>query len=149
MILQYDDKSADAERVLLTVQVGTDAGLADELRGQWISLGFGYLEAKQPAKARAVFERVTKDKADQPEAHYGLGRALSDQQQWDAAIAELKVAATLPGHETLPVDYRLGVAYQSKGDAAQAKAAFARYLATTNQNSHNVDDARKRLADLG
>ena len=72
-ILQYDDKPADAERVLAGVQVGTDASLAEELRGQWIALGFGYLEAKQPARARAVFERVVKDKPDLVEGRYGLG----------------------------------------------------------------------------
>ncbi|MEP6506168.1 MAG: tetratricopeptide repeat protein [Betaproteobacteria bacterium] len=148
-IAQYDDRSVEAERLLGTVQVGGDASLAEELRGQWVALGFGYLEAKQPAKARAAFERVVKDKADLVEGQYGLARALCDQQQWDAAIAALQLAARLPGHDALPVDYRLGVAYQGKGDAAQAKAAYARYLASANPNPRNVDDARKRLADLG
>jgi len=149
MILQHDDKRADAERLLATVQAGADLELADELRGQWVALGFGYLQDKKPANARAVFERLAKDKATEPDAHYGLGRALIDQQQFEAAVAELKLAASLPGHESLPVDYRLGVALQSKGDAAQAKAAFARYLATPNPNADNAADARKRLAELG
>ena len=148
-ILQYDDKPADAERVLAGVQVGTDASLAEELRGQWVALGFGYLEAKQPARARTVFERVTKDKADLVEGHYGLGRTLIELKQWDAAIAELQVAATLPGHDALPIDHRLGVAWQGKGDVAQAKAAYARFLALPGQNPRNVDEVRKRLAELG
>lgn len=148
-ILQYDDKAADAERLLGTVQVGTDAALADELRGEWISLGFGYLEAKQLPKARAAFEHAAHDKADLVEAHYGLGRVLIEQQQWDAAIAELQLAARLPGHESLPIDHRLGVAWQGKGDAPQAKAAYARYLASPNPNPRNVDEVRKRLAELG
>ena len=148
-ILQYDDKLADAERTLAGVQVGADANLAEELRGQWVSLGFGYLEAKQPAKARAVFERLVHDKPELVEGHYGLARALGDQRQWDAAIAELQQAARLPGHDTLPIDHRLGVAWQAKGDAAQAKAAYARFLALPGQNPRNVDDARKRLAELG
>jgi len=148
-ILQYDDRTGDAERVLAGVQAGGDAALAEEWRGQWIALGFGYLEAKQPAKARAVFERVAADKADEVEAHYGLARALSDQQQWDAAIAELQLAAKLPGNDTLPVDYRLGIAFQTKGDVAQARAAYARYVASANPSPRNLDDAKKRLAALG
>ena len=148
-IAQYDDRIGEAERLLGTVQVGGDASLAEELRGQWVALGFGYLEAKQPAKARAAFERVVKDKADLVEGQYGLARALCEQQQWDAAIAALQVAAKLPGHETMPVDYRLGVAYQGKGDVAQAKAAYARYLASANPSPRNLDDAKKRLAELG
>ncbi|MEO5688419.1 MAG: tetratricopeptide repeat protein [Burkholderiaceae bacterium] len=148
-ILQYDDKLPDAERLVAAVQVGTDASLAEEVRGQWVGLGFGYLEAKQPAKARAVFERVTKDKADLVEGHYGLARALIEQQQWDAAIAELQAAAKLPGHDALPIDHRLGVAWQGKGDVAQAKAAYVRFLALPGQNPRNVDEVKKRLAELG
>jgi Tfp pilus assembly protein PilF len=148
-IAQYDDRATEAERLLGTVQVGGDAALAEALRGQWVTLGFGYLEAKEPAKARAAFERVIKDKGDQVEGHYGLARALCDQKQWDAAIAALQAAAALPGHDTLPVDYRLGVAYQGKGDVAQARAALTRYLASANVNSRNAEDAKKRLADLG
>jgi tetratricopeptide (TPR) repeat protein len=148
-ILQYDDKPADAEHLLATVQAGADASLAEELRGQWVSLGFGYLEARQPAKARAVFERVAKDKPDLVEGHYGLARALIEQQQWDAGIAELQAAAKLPGHDALPIDHRLGVAWEGKGDVAQAKAAYARFLALPGQNPRNVDDVKKRLAALG
>jgi tetratricopeptide (TPR) repeat protein len=149
MVLAYQDKYADAERLLATVQPGADLELADEVRGQQVALGFAWLQAKKPANARTLFERLAKDKPEQADAHYGLGRALSDQQQWDAALAELRLAATLPGHESLPVDYRLGIALQAKGDVAQAKAAFARYLAGANPNPQNVDDAKKRLAELG
>jgi tetratricopeptide (TPR) repeat protein len=148
-ILEYDDRLADAERLLATVQAGSDPALADELRSQWIGLGFDYLQAKQPDKARAAFERVARDKANQVEAHYGLARALSDQQQWDAAIAEYQLAARLPGHDGLPLDYRLGVAFEGKGDVAQARAAYGRYLASANTTPHSVDDVKKRLADLG
>lgn len=148
-VLAYQDKAADAERLLSTVQPGGDLELVEELRGQWVALGFGYLQAKKPANAHAIFERLAKDRPEQPDGHYGLGRALSDQQQWDAAIAELRLAATLPGHESLPVDYRLGIALQAKGEGAQAKAAFTRYLSTDSPNQANADDAKKRLAELG
>jgi tetratricopeptide (TPR) repeat protein len=149
MILAYQDKVAEAERLLAGVQPGGDLELAEELRSQWIGLGFGWLQEKKPANARAVFERLAKDKPEQPDAHYGLGRAFSDQQQWDAAIAELRLAASLPGHEALPVDYRLGIALQAKGEAVPAKAAYARYLASANLNEKNAEDARKRLGELG
>lgn len=149
MILAYQDKPADAERALAGVQPGGDLELAEELRGQWIGLGFGWLQENKPANARAVFERLAREMPERPDAHYGLGRALSDQQQWDAAIAEFKLAASRPGHETLPVDYRLGIALQAKGDAAQAKAAYTRYLGSADVNEKNAEDARKRLGELG
>jgi len=149
MILAFDNKPADAERQLAGLQSGGDLELADELREQWLTVGFAYLQDKQVANARSVFERLVQDRPDQPDGHYGLGRALTEQQQWDAAIAELQRAAALPGHEAYPIDYRLGVACQGKGDNTQARAAFVRYLSAPGANRPNIDDAKRRLADLG
>jgi tetratricopeptide (TPR) repeat protein len=149
VILQYEDKLPEAERVLAAVQPGTDRELVDELRDRWLGLGFDWLQHKEPAKARAIFERVAKDKPDEAQAHYGLARALADDQQWDASIAALERAAALPGHDELPIDYRLGLAWQAKGDPVRARAAFIRYVGSSEPNPHNLEDARKRLADLG
>jgi tetratricopeptide (TPR) repeat protein len=149
LILRYEDKLPEAERMLASVQAGTDRDLQDELREQWLAVAFGWLQHEEPAKARGIFERVAKDKPEDATAHYGLARALADDQQWDASIAALERAAALPGHEELPIDYRLGLAWQAKGDAARARAAFARYVGSVEPNPHNLEDAKKRLADLG
>jgi len=149
MILQYEEKLPEAERMLAAVQPGTDRELVDELRDQWLGIGFDWLQHKEPAKARVIFERIAKDKPDEGRAHYGLARALADEQQWDASIAALERAATLPGRDELPIDYRLGVAWQAKGDVTRARAAFTRYVGSVEPNPKNLEDAKKRLADLG
>src|SRR5262249_58681437 len=105
LILQYEEKLPEAERMLAGVQPGTDGELVDELRDRWLGIGFDWLQKKEPAKAQAIFERIAKEKPDESQAHYGLARALADQQQWDAAIASLDRAAALPGHDELPIDY--------------------------------------------
>jgi tetratricopeptide (TPR) repeat protein len=149
MVLIYQTRLNEAERLLAALQPGADLELAAELRGQWTALGLSYLQDKKPAKARELFERMVHERPEQPGPHYSLSRALADLQQWDAALAELKLAASLPGHENFPIDYRVGVALQGKGDTAQAKAAYTRYLASVNPNPQNVEDIKKRLADLG
>jgi hypothetical protein len=141
-------RPADAERTLESVQAGSDGALAEALRAHWVELAHAWLKAGDPLKARAACERVIRDKPAQPEAHYALGRVLADQRQWDDAIAQFRLAASLPGHESLPVDYRLGLAWQAKGDREQARAAFERYLAAPPTASRHVDDARKRLGQL-
>ena len=78
-------------------------------------------------------------------AHFGLGRALLAQKAFDPAIVSmeraLQIDPTLNGH------YRLGIAYQSKGDKAKAKVAFEQFLAYSSQG-RAADDARKRLDEL-
>ena len=150
VILQCADKPADAERVLASVQAGGDLELVEELRGQWVGLGFGYLQAKKPVNARAVFERLARERPEQPDAHYGLGRALSDQQQWDAAIAELKLAASLPGHEALPIDYRLGIALAGQGRRGAARRPRSRATSRPTTRTRPMSTTRRSaLAGLG
>ncbi|GAA0767065.1 tetratricopeptide repeat protein [Ideonella azotifigens] len=149
MVQLYRTKLADAERLLASVQPGGDLELAVELRGQWNALGLALLQDRQAAKARELFERMVHERPEQPGPHYSLARALSELQQWDAALAELKLAESLPGHENFPIDYRVGVALQGKGDTTQARAAYKRYLGSVNPNPQNVEDIKKRLAELG
>jgi len=149
LILQYEEKLPEAERVLAGVQPGTDRELVDDLRDQWLGIGFDWLQHKEPGKARAIFERVAKEKPDEARAHYGLARALADELQWDASIAALERAAALPGRDELPIDYRLGLAWQAKGDPVRARAAFTRYVGSVEPNPKNLEDAKKRLADMG
>ena len=49
----------------------------------------------------------------------------------------------------LPIDYRLGIALQAQGQAEAAKAALARFVAAGRGSNKSLDDARKRLAQLG
>ena len=74
---------------------------------------------------------------------------IQAQGQTDEAIRYLERARTLGGAEELPVDHRLGDAYLAKGDKAQAKAAYERFIANKRANPANVEEARKSLAKLG
>ena len=61
----------------------------------------------------------------------------------------LERAKSLLGAEQLPLDHRQGIAWQAKGDKAQARAAFERYLQNRRASPNNVEDCRRRLAELG
>lgn len=139
---------AEAQRLLGDVAAGGDEELGDDIAGAWAQVRIAQVSEQQPAKARPVFERVIKDRPQYAIGHYGLACALSDTGAWDAAIALLERCAALEGADRLPVDYRLGIALQSKGDRDKARSALARYVAAGRGNSKFLDDAKKRLVEL-
>ncbi len=139
---------AEASRLLDAVRPGDDAPLAEATRLQRLQLAQAWLADGQVAKARAVFERVVAEHPVDAEARYGLGRALAELKQWDAAIDQYDTASSQPGHDAFPLDYRLGLAWEAKGDPAKARAAYLRSLAAPRRDPQDVADAKARLADL-
>ena len=140
---------AVAERELGAIKVGQDADLRKTLRKSWSQLGAAQMAAKQVEGARGVFERVQRDFPEHAAGAYGLARVLTELNKPDEAVALLERARGLEGGASYPIDYRLGLAWLAKGDKAQAKAALQRYVADKSANARNLEDARKRLAELG
>jgi tetratricopeptide (TPR) repeat protein len=137
-----------AERGLATVRPGDDKELAGDVAEVWAQLGFTYLNDRQDAKARAAFERVVRERPQSSRGHYGLGRVLTDAGSFDQAIAEFEHAATLDGAADLPIDYRAALAHQARGDRDKARLLLNRFVAAGKGGSKNLDDAKKRLAQL-
>jgi DNA-binding SARP family transcriptional activator len=75
----------------------------------------------------------------------GLGRALLEDKQVDAAIASLERAVALDAKSG--AHYRLALAYEQKGERQKAAAALEQLL-SYRSTGPAVDDARKRLASL-
>ena len=141
-------KHDQAEAGLASVRAGDDKELAADVAEVWAQLGFTYLNDKQDAKARAVFERMVRDRPSSPRGHYGLGRVFTDAGQFDQAIAAFERAATLDRTAELPIDYRAGLAYQAKGDRDKARTLLTRFAASGKGSPKNIDDAKKRLAQM-
>jgi tetratricopeptide (TPR) repeat protein len=141
-------KHEQAELGLAAVRAGDDKELAADVAEVWAQLGFTYLNDKQDAKARTVFERMVRDRPSSPRGHYGLGRVFTDAGQFDQAIAAFERAAALDHSAGLPIDYRAGLAYQAKGDRDKARTLLARFVAAGKGNPKNIDDAKKRLAQM-
>lgn len=149
MVAMNDKDWAGAERELASAKFGDDRTLARELRGQWTRLGFEFMEQKGLPKARSIFETLQRDHPTHAAGPYGLGRVLVEQGQPDEAVKALERARGLEGAERLPIDHRLGQALIAKGDKAGAKVALERFVQNKRANPRNVEDAKKRLAELG
>lgn len=138
----------DAERELQSVRPGDDKSLAIELRQTWAQLGTAYFGDKQFPKARGVFEQLMRDAPTQALGPYGMARVMTETAQPDEAIKLLERARALDGADRLPIDHRLAIALLAKGDKPQAKAALERFVASKKPNPRNLEDAKKRLAEL-
>nr|WP_316639735.1 tetratricopeptide repeat protein [uncultured Roseateles sp.] len=146
-IAAKEEKWADAERELNSIK-SDDKGLRDEARGVWGQMAFKLMSDKQPAKAKPMFEQLVRDYPGHALGPYGLGRVLTDAGKADEAVALLERARNLEGAAELPIDHRLGIALLAKGDKAGAKAALERFVKNTKANPRNLEDAKKRLAEL-
>jgi tetratricopeptide (TPR) repeat protein len=151
-MVQLNEKQWDAAQSSLNAiapgAFAKDKGLRDEVLSQTLGLAFGLIGDKQATRAKPLFEQVAKARPDMAYGLYGLGRAQLDLGQADEAISSLQQAATLKEANQLPIDYRLGMAYQAKGDKAAAKQAFTKALQHKRTSSDNKQDAEKRLTQL-
>jgi len=138
-----------AEKELLSVRIAADPSLLNEWRLVWGVLGKEWLDQRQYAKAIAGFERMLKEQPRQALAAYGLARIYFAQEQYDEAIRQYERAKEMDGAEDFPLDHRLGIALQAKGDKAQARAAFERYLQNRRASPSNAEDCRRRLKEIG
>ena len=144
-----DERYEAAITALSTVQTGTDSALVGDV-AQWLAAaGFGLLGKGQAAQAKPVFERLQREHPTQAVGVYGLGRVLFEQGDLADAIKRYEQARPLKGAAMLPIDYRLGIALQAQGQAEPAKAALARFVAAGKGSNKSLDDAKKRLAQMG
>jgi tetratricopeptide (TPR) repeat protein len=134
-----------ATAMLATIRAGADLELADAVRSATAGLGFALIEDGQPARAHKVFERLVATDPNYASAWFGLGRALLEQKQYDPSIAALQRSLALDPRTR--AHYRLGMAYQAKGDAERSLAALREFLRYSPQG-RAADDARRRVAAM-
>jgi tetratricopeptide (TPR) repeat protein len=143
-------KWGEMESELMALKPGKDSAMLDEVREATMQLALVFLkDGKDLAKAKSLYEGLLRDQPTNASGFYGLGRVLSAMGQTDEAIRYLEQAKALRGSDDYPIDHRLGDAYLSKGDKAQAKAAYARFIANKRANPANVGEVRSSLAKLG
>ena len=143
-------KWGEMEGELLAMKPGKDSALLEEVREATMQLASNHLkDSKDVAKAKNLYEGLLRDQPTQAAGAYGLGRVHATLGQTEEAIRSLERAKTLGGADSYPIDHRLGDAYLAKGDKAQAKLAYERFIANKRANPANVESARKTLTNLG
>ena len=141
----YEKEFDQTEVLLAGTKPGNDEQTTTGLTQGWIALGFGLIGDKQFAKAQSLFERLVQADPGNAALHFGLGRAQLEANALDAAIVSMERALKIDSK--LTAHYRLGIAYQLKGDKPKAIAALQQFLSYAPAGK-SADDAKKRLAEL-
>lgn len=144
-----EERFEPALTALAQVKAGHDSALAADLRGWTVSAALGLVNKGEAAKARASFERLMVEKPEDALGPYGLARVATDTGQPAQAVAMFERAAKLEGGERLPIDYRLGIAHLALEQKDAARESFKRFIAANKGAPRNLEDAKKRLAQLG
>ena len=145
----HDKQWAAMEQELRSVKPADDKALTHQWRETWGEMGYETLHDGDTDKARAAFEKVRKDWPRQALGYYGLGRVSAQLGDNEEAIRLYQQAATLEGADKLQIDHRLGMALINKGDKEEGRKVLERFVASKKANPGNLQDARKRLAELG
>ncbi|MBL8512712.1 MAG: tetratricopeptide repeat protein [Betaproteobacteria bacterium] len=142
----YDKEFEHAEKLLAGVKppAGDDAtpGLLNQ---SWVNVGLSMVNNKKAPAAVAMFERRLAIEPSNAAFMAGLGRAQLETGAVDAAIASLEKVLTLD--KNINVHYRLGIAYQTKGDKTKALASLQQFM-STNPSGRAADDAKSRIEAL-
>jgi hypothetical protein len=140
------------EQVLTTLQAlnpGSDTALASDLLGWQRAAVFALVNDGQAAKAKPAVEKLLRSHGDRAWVPFAMGRVLTDAGAPLEALKHFDAAAKLPLADELPLVYRIGIAQQAAGQKDAARESFKRYVAAGKGSKGNLEDAKKRLAELG
>jgi tetratricopeptide (TPR) repeat protein len=140
------DQAAQALGGLLAA---TDPEIADDAAQWGMQAGMKLVNDGQAAKAQPFFERLLRERPLLASGPYGLARVRAEGGAHAEALKLYDQAAAAKGAGMLPIDYRRGIALQALGRNDEAKAAYSRFVTAGKGQKPALEDARKRLEQLG
>jgi len=145
----HEQRHAAALAALEGLDRDADGALADDAAAWTVGAAFGLLNAGQAGPARPVFERLVAERPGEALGPYGLGRVAAAAGAHEQALEWYTRSARLEGAAALPIAYRSGIALQELGRHDAARAALREFVAAGKGQRASLDDARRRLRQLG
>jgi len=142
-------RSEVAIQVLAGLLTSSDPELADDAVQWGMQAGMRLVSEGQGAKAQPFFERLLRERPASAGGPYGLARVRSESGAHLEALKLLDQSAAGKGAAVLPIDYRRGIALQALGRSDEARAALNRFVGAGKGQKASLEDARKRLEQLG
>lgn len=139
----------EAERELLAIRLGEQRSFHGEVLNAWTGVARHWLKEGQASRARARFEQLAQQLPLLAQPLYQLGRVAAEEGRHEEALRLFTRARGLSGAPLLPIDYRMGLACLDLGDRPGARLHLQRFVQQRLGTPANLDDARKRLLELG
>jgi hypothetical protein len=148
-LLLGERKLAEALPRLLALLPVADPALRGDVLQWGTQAGLGLVNDGKAAQAQAWFERLAREHPEESAGPYGLARVRGELGDWAAVPALLERTGRLRGASQWPIDYRLGIAQQQLGQREAARASLQRFVDAGRGHKASLEDARKRLTELG
>ena len=139
----------EALKLLSALPTGLPPALAANVRQWAVQSALGLTNEGQAAAARVPLEKLMREHPDHAGPVYALARARAEAGAHEAALQLYEQAATLRGADQMPLAWRVGISQQQLGRTDAAKLSFQRFVAAGKGQKASLEDARKRLAQLG
>ena len=148
-IAMNDRRFEDGLKLLAGLPAALPPALAEDVRGWGVQCALGMANAGQAAAALPAVEKLVREHPEHAGPVFALARVRAEAGQHEAAVVLYEQAAKLRGAHELPVAWRLGISQQQLGRTEAARASFQRFVAAGKGHKTSLEDARKRLAQLG
>ena len=148
-VLIASGKPEAALQLLAQVKSGGDRALSDDVAGWTYSAGITLVNEDQAERARAPFERLLRERPEDPSAAWGLARVQAEAGAHAEAIKLFNGLAAHTAAERFPIAYRVGISQQALGQKEQARASFTKFVAAGKGSKKALEDAKERLEKLG
>lgn len=126
-----------------------EPALAADAMSWAVQCGLAIVNTKEAAKAGPLLEKLRRDFPSHAGPAYALARVRGEAGAHEEALKLYEQAATLKGANGWPIVYRAGIELQTLGRHDAAKAAYTRFVASAKGPKPALEDARKRLEQLG
>jgi tetratricopeptide (TPR) repeat protein len=137
------------ESELQALKPSNDGAMQEEVRAATMQLALNFLkDRKDLTKGKSLYESLQRDQPGRAAGFYGAARVQAALAQPDEAIRLFEHARTLAGADDYPIDQRLGDALLARGDKAQAKAVYERFIASKRAQPANIEEVQKKLTKL-
>jgi tetratricopeptide (TPR) repeat protein len=144
-----DKKYDSALQTFTSLLAVPDAALVDDVRGWATAAAYSLISAGEAPKAQPYFERLARERPAEAQGPYGLARVRMASGAPADAVKLYEQASKMNGADKLPIDYRMGLALLELNKTTEARAALGRFVAAGKGQKSSLDDAKKRLEQLG
>ena len=148
-IAMQERRFDEALKLLMALPARLPPALTEDARNWAVQCALGLTNSGQAVAAQAPLEKLARDHPEHAGPVFALARVRAETGAHEAALPLYEQAAKLRGADNMPLAWRAGISQQQLGRTEAAKASFQRFVAAGKGQKAWLEDAKKRLAQLG
>lgn len=135
--------------LLAALPSGLEPALREDVEQWGTQAALGLVNNGKAEQAAPFFERLMRESPSRASGAYGLARVRAETGAHEQALRLYEQAAALRDADLLPVDWRKAISLMALARNDEARELLRRFVAAGRGSKASLEDARKRLAQLG